>query len=59
MLRIETLHALTVVQERSCFIPRDMHGNLPIPTELARLLVLLTEEVARLDKRVKELEERA
>ncbi|WP_272920493.1 hypothetical protein [Streptomyces sp. SID5910] len=36
----------------------DRNGHLPIPRELAALLVALTEEVARLDARVKELEAR-
>jgi len=58
-LSLDTLHALADVESASATMPRDRIGKLPIPRELARVLVLMTEEIARLDERVKELEESA
>jgi len=49
---------LAAVEGAAFALPRDRYGHWPIPHELSRLLVALTEEVARLDARVKELEAR-
>lgn len=59
-LSIETVHALAVVQQHTgclSLIGRDGYFVFQTP-EVTRLLVLLTEEVARLDARVTELEAR-
>jgi hypothetical protein len=58
-LRISTVLALALVEERACPHPlKDAQGRIPVAPELTTLLVALTEEVARLERRVKELEER-
>jgi hypothetical protein len=58
-LSVETVHALAVIQEGTPPFARFGDGTiLGASPELTKLLVALTEEVARLERRVKELEER-
>ncbi|HLL34195.1 MAG TPA: hypothetical protein VK545_09950 [Streptomyces sp.] len=58
-LSIGTVHALAVLEEGTPkFTPRMGDGTILVAREVTTLLVALTEEVARLERRVKELEER-
>ncbi|MEV4037707.1 hypothetical protein [Streptomyces umbrinus] len=59
-LRVETVQALAVVQSGAFSSHMyDARRKLMVPGEVATLFVALAEEVARLDARVKELEETA
>ncbi|MEU1074317.1 MULTISPECIES: hypothetical protein [unclassified Streptomyces] len=58
-LRIETVHALAVVDAIRARGLHDARGQIPVAEELMTLLTLLTEELARLNARVHHLERTA
>ncbi|MGW2950762.1 hypothetical protein [Streptomyces eurythermus] len=57
-LRIETAERLAELEERTPpFTGRFPDGTVLVAREVTEFLVALTEDIARLERRVKELEE--